>query len=173
MLEHISSIDSLFMISRKLLLAYGNPDRQDDGASWYVLESVAAAIGQILSDYNEDFYSRLGNNPDFFFTLQLTPELADFLITYDEVCFIDASVGSGETGISISKITPEYQVSPLSHHMSPKSLLEISKSVHDFCPDSYLLTIPGVEFGFTNQLSVQAKKASDDAIDWLIHWIQG
>jgi len=161
------------MAKRKLILAYGNPDRQDDGAGWYVLVKTANYFGHKFSDYNDDFYSKLGKNPDFFFTLQLTPELIDLIILYDEVSFIDASVGIDDSEMHIIRLIPGYQFSPLSHHLSPQSLLDISKSVHNTCPVSYLLTIPGSEFGFSNNLSQQARKASDTAVTWLIGWTQG
>jgi hydrogenase maturation protease len=166
-----TGIVQLNLMKRKLIIAYGNPDRQDDGAGWFVLQKTAQKIGVEFSSYNDDFYARLGNNPDFFFSLQLTPEMSDFIKNYDQVCFIDASVGTGSSDLKISPLIPEYQFSPLSHHMSPQSLLDISKSMNDYCPDSFLLTIPGKDFGFINTLSKHALTASEAAINWLFEWI--
>lgn len=159
-------------MKHKLIIAYGNPDRQDDGAGWYVLQKTAHQLGFPISSYNDDFYSNLGRNPDFFFTLQLTPEMSDLIKDYDEVCFVDASVGKTSKDLEIQTLTPGYQFSPLSHHMSPQSLLDITRSVTNQCPISYLLTIPGKEFGFSDQLSDQARSASDAAISWLLDWVE-
>ncbi len=158
-------------MKRKLIIAYGNPDRQDDGAGWFVLQQTAQKSGSSISGYNDDFYANLGNNPDFFFSLQLTPEMSDLIKDYDEVCFVDASVGKTSNELEIQTLIPGYQFSPLSHHMSPQSLLDITKTVTNRCPVSYLLTIPGREFGFSNRLSDQAKSASDAAITWLLQWL--
>lgn len=159
-------------MKHKLILAFGNPDRQDDGAGWYVLQNAAKQLGQIISSYNDDYYASLGNDPDFFFTLQLTPELSDLIKDYDEVCFIDASVGKTTQELEIQTLIPGYQFSPLSHHMSPQSLLDVTKSVTQRCPVSFLLTIPGVEFGFSDRLSNQAQKAADTAISWILDWVK-
>jgi hydrogenase maturation protease len=166
-----TGIVQLNLMKRKLIIAYGNPDRQDDGAGWFILQKTAQKIGVAFSGYNDDFYVRLGDSPDFFFSLQLTPEMSDLIKNYDEVCFIDASVGTGSSELEILKLIPKYQFSPLSHHMSPQSLLDITKSMNDYCPISFLLTIPGKDFGFSNTLSSQALTASETAIDWLLDWI--
>jgi hypothetical protein len=55
--------------------------------------------------------------------------------------------------------------------MSPQSLLDITRSVTQHCPTSFLLTIPGKEFGFSAELSDQAKSASETAITWLLQWV--
>jgi hydrogenase maturation protease len=159
-------------MKRKLIIAYGNPDRQDDGAGWFVLQQTAQQLGRTISGYNDDFYASLGNNPDFFFSLQLTPEMSDLIKDYDEVCFVDASVGKTSMELGIQTLIPGYQFSPLSHHMSPQSLLDITRSVTQHCPVSFLLTIPGKDFGFSTELSDQAKSASDTAITWLMQWVK-
>jgi hydrogenase maturation protease len=159
-------------MKRKLIIAYGNPDRQDDGAGWYVLQQTAKHFGRNFVSYNDDFYSTLGNYPDFFFILQLIPELVDLIKDYDEVCFVDASVGSVSQELAIIPLTPGYQFSPLSHHMSPQSLLDINLSINLSSPKSYLLTVPGKEFGFSDQLSEQALIAVNSAIEWLKKWAE-
>ncbi len=158
-------------MAQKLIIAFGNPDRQDDGAGWYVLQHTAERLGRNIASYNDDFYSSLGSNPDFFFILQLIPELVDLINDYDEICFIDASVGSNSTDLAILELKPEYQFSPLSHHMSPQSLLDINLALNHSSPKSYLLTIPGKEFGFSGILSEQASNAATSAIEWLLKWM--
>ncbi|MBA4420643.1 MAG: hypothetical protein C0391_05805 [Anaerolinea sp.] len=155
---------------KRLIIAYGNPDRQDDGAGWYVLTHTAAIYGQIFHDYNDDFYSKLGNNPDFFFTLQLVPELVDIIYRYDAVCFVDASVDSQENSLKINLLEAKYQFSPLSHHMSPQTLLDLVHSVHQKSIPAWLLTIPGRLFGFKRELSVHTKAEAEKGVAWLSQW---
>lgn len=158
-------------MKHKLIIAYGNPDRQDDGAGWYVLQKIAHLRNIPVTSYNDDFYELLGHNPDVFFTLQLTPELSDLVNAYDEVCFIDASVGSNNTQLDVRSLQAAHHLSPLSHHLSPETLLDITKSTYTKYPSAYLLTIPGKDFGFSDQLSSQALLAAEAAVKWLLDWM--
>ena len=62
---------------KTLLLGWGNPDRQDDGAAWHVLEEVARRSGLPVPEEDGESFGPLGNELDLLFTLQLTPELAE------------------------------------------------------------------------------------------------
>ena len=75
-----------------LFIGYGNPDRQDDGVAWHILAGIANQLGLETSPSWED---PLPSSPEaeFAFYLQLTPELAEDLTSYDRVCFVDAHTG--------------------------------------------------------------------------------
>lgn len=158
-------------MKRKLLIAYGNPDRQDDGAGWYVLGRVAEHFGIHFTDYNEDFYSLLGNDVDFFFSLQLLPEMAEIISGYDCVAFMDASVPGINDQLNITKINPIYITSPLSHHMAPQTLLDLLVQLQIHVPEAWLLTIPGSKFGFVSGLSDEARAQAERAVEWLVDWM--
>jgi hydrogenase maturation protease len=151
-----------------LMIAYGNPDRQDDGVAWYVLQELAAASGRTLDDINADFYETLGHNPDFFYTLQLTPELTDLIVKYDRVCFLDAHIGGEDGEIIFQHLTPHFEPSILSHHMTPQFLLDITQSYHHTCPESYLVSIRGYEFQFKRELSAQTAILAEQAIQQIL-----
>ena len=59
---------------KTLLLGWGNPDRQDDGAAWHILAEVARRSGLPLPDEEGESFAEPGAELDLFFTLQLTPE---------------------------------------------------------------------------------------------------
>lgn len=158
------------MPPKTLFIAYGNPDRQDDGVAWYILQRLAAVHGRQIEDYNLDFYDQLGNEPDFFFILQLIPELADLLVKYDRVCFIDAHVDDREGEILMQCLTPNYEPSTLSHHMTPQFLLDITQSYHRQSPAAILASVQGYKFSFIRSLTPQTQSLAEKVIDNLQHW---
>ncbi|MRR38257.1 hypothetical protein EG829_27125, partial [bacterium] len=80
-------------MKKTLLLGYGNPDRQDDGVAWHVLHALAGRLGFPAPDsYEEDFPA--AGNPEFRFTLQLTPEMAEEIAAFERICFVDAHTGN-------------------------------------------------------------------------------
>ncbi len=158
------------MKKRTLFLAYGNPDRQDDGAAWYVLQQLGKAFQRPEEDWNADFYEQLGNEPDLFFILQLTPELNELLIKYDQVCFIDTYMGDKFGKLQFIKIEPNFEPSTLSHHMTPQFLLDITRTKQGRSPNAVLLTIQGFEFQFVQGLSEKTQILAGEAIQEAIRW---
>jgi hydrogenase maturation protease len=157
-------------MNKKLIIGYGNPQRQDDGASWNVIQKSATRFGLHLSNYNDDFYNLLGHNPDFFFCLQLTPEIIDILKDYNEIVFIDTCVGERRDHLEVMQIEAQSTFSTLTHHMSPQFLLSILFSTYHASPKTYLLTIAGSEFMYSEQLSEQTSLLCDQAVEWIIAW---
>ena len=160
------------MTGRTLLIAFGNPDRQDDGVSWVILKEIAHHYGVTLSSPYDDFYTGLGQPLDYFFILQLTPELVDLIDQYDRVCFIDAHLGDDLLDIHLQSLQPNYEPSTLSHHMTPQFLLDIALATHHRAPESVLLSVRGYEFAFVNGLSQKTRTLADKSITDLIQWIE-
>jgi hydrogenase maturation protease len=158
------------MTKRTLFLAYGNPDRQDDGVAWYVLQQIGKEFKHPVVDWNTDFYEELGQIPDFFFTLQLTPELNELLSGYDQICFIDAHLGVELGDLEMMAISPNFEPSTLSHHMTPQFLLDITRTNKGKSPNAVLLTIRGFEFQFVQGLSPKTQLLADRAVQEAIRW---
>jgi hydrogenase maturation protease len=158
------------MTPKTLFIAYGNPDRQDDGVAWILLQRLAAHFGVTVDDPNADYYETLGKNPDFFFVLQLIPELADLIVEYDRVCFIDAHVGDLEGEIAMQVLSPHYEPSTLSHHMTPQFLLDIAETTSHRHPQALLISIRGYLFGFIQGLSEQTTSLAEEAFKKLVEW---
>jgi hydrogenase maturation protease len=158
------------MTNKTLFLAYGNPDRQDDGVAWFVLHKLGDAFNHPLEDWNADFYDGLGSEPDFFFTLQLTPELNELVINYDRVCFIDAHLGDEYGEMELRVILPNFEPSTLSHHMTPQFLMDITRAKQGRTPDAVLMTIRGYEFQFVDGLSPRTLQLAKAAVSELIRW---
>ncbi len=155
-----------------LIVGYGNPDRQDDGLAWHILAKLARFYKiEGIEPGSDDFFP-VGNNPDLLFTLQLTPELAETVARYDRVCFVDAHTGEMAEDIAFQEMAARYQTSPLTHHMTPQTLLSLVVTLYSRKPEAVLVSVRGFEFGFARELSDKASQLAQAAVDRIIAWIQ-
>lgn len=154
---------------KTLFIGYGNPDRQDDGVAWHVLKGVAEGLGLATSSNWED---PLPASPeaDFSFHLQLTPEMAEDLTACDRVCFIDAHTGKIPENVQMTEISPEYQTSPFTHHLTPEMLLSMCASLYGHTPEAILVSVRGYEFGFETELSPFTQSLVSEAVARVVGW---
>lgn len=154
-----------------LFIGYGNPDRQDDGVAWHVLAGIANQLGIKTSSLWEE---PLPSTPeaDFIFQLQLTPELAQDLTAYDRVCFVDAHTGKIPTNVQMVHVTPEYQTSPFTHHLTPEMLLSMCESLFNHKPEAILVSVRGYQFGFETELSPFTKSLVNEAVARTVGWLR-
>jgi Ni,Fe-hydrogenase maturation factor len=87
---------------------------------------------------------------------------------YDRVFFIDAHTGDQSEDLVISKVEPCFQHSPLTHHFTPQSCMEISQSIYHRSPEAWLVSIKGYLFEFEDSLSESSSRAVDQAVQWLL-----
>ncbi len=158
-------------MSKTLVLGYGNPDRQDDGVAWHVLDGLAQALGMLRpEEFDEEL--RLGDKADLLFQLQLTPEIAEVVANYAFVCFVDAHTGAIQNDLNVEKISPLYQTSPFTHHMTPQTCLSIAENLYHHIPEeALLLSIRGYAFEFSTDLSEKTQSLAKDAIRTILEWI--
>jgi len=158
-------------MEKTLIIGYGNPDRQDDGAAWHILNELATSFGRKLPhSYEEEFISS-GESPELLFMLQLTPELAEALELYDRVCFVDVHTSSIPKKLQQKTIHPVMTLSPLTHHMTPETLLALTFQMYNRVPDAILISIRGYEFGFEQLLSEPTRQLVKDAVDRILTWL--
>jgi hydrogenase maturation protease len=163
---------------RILLLGYGNLDRQDDGVAWHILARVARSIGRKPSGAVENSpdtpqeFDLTGDNPEFLFVLQLTPELAETVAGFDRVCFVDAHTGNIQKQVRFLQIDSHFQSSPFTHHLTAQSLLSLAETLYGKKPAAYLLSVRGYEFGFSQALSPAAERLALQASNELVHWVE-
>jgi hydrogenase maturation protease len=159
---------------KTLLLGWGNPDRQDDGAAWHVLAEVARRSGlSVPEEIGENFYQpgQVGDL-DFIYLLQLTPEMAEEVARYDRVAFIDAHTGRVENDLNIHELSAQFQTSPLTHHFTAESCLEMAAQLYGSRPEAWLISVRGYQFGFSHELSEGTNELVQQAADTLLSWIQ-
>lgn len=137
-----------------LIIAYGNPIRQDDGAG--------LRLAEVLAD---QFRSR-GVAVDSIAVQQLMPELAVDIAdaSVSAVVFVDTRDATGEPGrpeVDRRPVSASTPSSPsLGHHLDPAALLAYAGLLDQRpAPTAWLVTAPGVEFGLGEGLSETASAA--------------
>ncbi|MCD4753589.1 MAG: hypothetical protein K8R40_10995 [Anaerolineaceae bacterium] len=161
------------MKENSLIIGIGNYDRQDDGVAWHILCGIAKALGRKIprDPYGEEFEPN-GEKPHLLFTLQIVPEMADLISNYDHVCFVDAHTGAIPTDLQAIEIKPNYQRSPLTHHMTPETILSLTNTVSGSMPEGYLVSVRGYQFGFDQTLSPKTNELSISAIQEISNWLE-
>lgn len=143
---------------RVLLLAWGNPARQDDGlgpALAAVFEASAPPGVTVSCDY------------------QLQVEDACAISEHDAVIFVDAST-EGPEPYSFEPVQPRQQTSFSSHSISCSALLGLSERCFAQRVPGWLLAIRGYAFEpFVEQLTPGAAANLDAAIAFLEQQLGG
>lgn len=153
-----------------LLIGYGNPDRQDDGVAWHILQAMIIKMGLPAPlTYEDEFPAN--NRLDFVFTLQLTPEMAEELSAYERVCFVDAHTGAIPEPVRLIEVQSEFQRSPFTHHLTAQSLLSMCATIYGRCPQAALLSVRGYRFGFERELSEQSRALVPEAVRLIEAWL--
>jgi len=158
-------------MEKTLIIGYGNPDREDDGVAWHVLQGVAKQLGRTGPDLETGGLDQLGQSPDLLFVLQLTPELAELMADYDYVCFVDAHTGDYPEDLRFDSIVAGYQASPFTHHMTPETCLMLAERLYGHIPQAVMVSARGYRFGFSNELSIQTALLVEEAIERIACWL--
>jgi hydrogenase maturation protease len=153
-----------------LILGYGNPDREDDGVAWHILRALAIKLDLQAPESYEDEFSEC-EQIDFDFQLQLTPEMAEDIVAYPYVCFVDAHTGNIPEPVRLIEVESEFQASPFTHHLTPQSLMSMCETLYGKKPDAALLSVLGHRFLFTRQLSEETTALVPQALDLLWDWM--
>ena len=154
-----------------LIIGYGNPDRQDDGVGWHILRNLAEKLGYQVPDDPGASIEISDQQVDIIYILQIFPELAETISQYDRVCFVDAHTSDIPDEISWVVLSPEYEKSPLTHHMSPRTVLSIAATIFDKKPDALLVSVRGYHFDFKRELSPQTKQLASQAMQRIWTWL--
>jgi hydrogenase maturation protease len=154
-----------------LIIGYGNPDREDDGVAWHILQGVARRLGRHALDIETGGQNQLGQSPDLLFVLQLTPELAEIFSEYDYVCFIDAHTGDYPEDIRFASVDAQFQNSPFTHHMTPQTCLALAEALYRHRPQAIIVSVKGHQFGFSHTLSAQTVLHAEEATEQIVSWL--
>src|SRR5262249_29181371 len=122
---------------RILVLAYGNPGRQDDALG----PAAAAAIGHLNLPSVKVEINYLLNIED-----------AADAAQHDVVLFIDASA-NGPEPFEMKKFFPADKTTFTSHIVKPEVILAICKKCYGRSPKGLLLAIRGYEFELMEELT--------------------
>ena len=99
----------------------------------------------------------------------MTPELAETIAQYERVCFVDAHTGAVPHDVNVS--AAEFQASPLTHHLTPQSLLTFAQTLYGARPEAMLVSVRGYQFGFERTLSPLTAELAQRAAEVIVKWI--
>jgi hydrogenase maturation protease len=102
-----------------LVIAIGNRLRRDDGVSACVRTPPGVERRDVL---------------------QLTPEMAEEMASYDAVIFVDADVTT--TQLRIEPLDPAPAPSPLTHVLRPATVVALARTLFGFSGDAFICRIP-------------------------------
>lgn len=155
-----------------IIIGIGNPDRQDDGAAWHVLLKVAEELKVPIPDSFSTGFIPQNQPVDLMSLLQLTPEIAEEIAWYDRIFFVDAHTADQAEDLAIQKVEPCFQHSPLTHHFTPQSCMDLVHTLYQREPESWLVSIKGHLFEFENTLSSSTSHGVDLAVEWILEQIK-
>jgi hydrogenase maturation protease len=159
--------------AKVLLIGYGNMSRRDDGVAFHVLERLRQRLGFPSGSADVEDAVWIKDRLSILQLHQLTPELAEELVRYSDVVFIDAHVeGVGWEPVHWQQISPAYRSSMVSHHLNPTSLLALCETLYERHPTGYVLSVLGTDFDFGEQLSSETSALADQAVLRLVEFMR-
>ncbi len=158
-------------MSKALIIGYGNPDREDDGVAWHVLERLAERLERPDPVQAAESLEGADGAPDLLCLLQLDPDLAETVAAYDRVCFVDAHTGAYAEDVRVEEIAGVFQASPFTHHMTPETVLALAATLYGHAPQGVVVSIRGHQFGFARALSPATAQLADAAVERIMAWL--
>ena len=143
-----------------VLLACGNPLRQDDGVGWRIAEAAERMAEQDFPDSHLRIVA----------AQQWTPEMAEELAEAELAIFVDASATDEPGAIRVKAVeTPTSgkggqiwgtQFSAETHSLDPAALLALAEQVCGRAPArAFLLTVGAESFDYGEAISVRVRQA--------------
>jgi hydrogenase maturation protease len=154
-----------------LIMGYGNPNREDDGVAWHILQKLAPHFGVPLSPALAADELDPDHQPHLVFELQLMPEMSEPIAAYDFVCFVDAHTGAYEQDVRVAPLEPIFQTSPFTHHLTPESCLVLAQTLYGHTPPGLMVSVRGHHFGYKTELSAQTAALADEAVKRIVRWV--
>jgi hydrogenase maturation protease len=135
-----------------LVVGYGNSLRRDDGAGATLAERLAA------------YWQAQGTPVRLRIVTQLTPELAADLAAdgVAAIVFADAAYISADA-IRIEPVSSSVASPSMGHHLDPAALLLYTALVYHRHPPAWLVSVPGVDFGYGEGFSPEVDRLLEDA----------
>jgi hydrogenase maturation protease len=147
------------------VIGFGNVYRRDDGAGFALLNAVRERLGRPPLGLDDDGYDDRGHQVDTLLLHQLVPELAEEVVPYDLVVFVDAHVGQIPELIHEEELEVCFKSATVSHTLHPCSVLALTQELHGHSPRGVLLSIRGYDFEFGEGLSERTAALVPQAAD--------
>jgi hydrogenase maturation protease len=150
------------------VLAYGNPQRGDDGIGPFVGEKLRRHFGN-------DEAVGICTLPHLDMTLLAEVQEADYLIFVDacktEKCKRNRNHNRSRN-LKWSIVEPELNGWAIgSHHLAPSVFLGLLQLLYERRPMAWMVAVPGYRFGFQERLSLEARSGAERAAAQIVDWL--
>jgi hydrogenase maturation protease len=136
-----------------LVIAWGNPLREDDGVAWYVIEALRGLQPRPVVP---PMHLRHAH--------QLTPEMAECVSRAAGVVFVDARRDGAPGEVRCEPVVPAAGANPLAHSVSPQTLLLYAESLYGRAPQAAVVSVTGERFGMGEGLSAAVRRSVPRAV---------
>jgi len=137
-----------------LVIAFGNPLREDDGVGWAVAEALQARGRVTVLTVH-----------------QLGPELAEAVSGARTVVFVDAHCEGPPGAVRSESLSPASARQELTHVLDPGTLLLYSQLLYGCAPRAAMVSIAGACFGLGQRLSPAVRRALPEAVRRVEHLV--
>ena len=159
-------------MNRTLVIGFGNVFRRDDGAGFAVLNALRARLGRPPLGIDDDGFDDRGHPVDTVLLHQLVPELAEEVVPYDLVVFVDAHIGHVPELVYEEELDVCYKSATVTHTLHPCSVLALTLELHGRCPRGVLLSIRGYDFEFGEGLSDGTAALVPEAVERIVALVE-
>jgi len=111
-----------------LVIAWGNPLREDDAVAWHVLEGLRTLRPRPSLPALHLRHAH-----------QLTPEMAECISRAAGVVFVDARRDGTPGEVRCEEVAPTAGQNPLAHSLSPRALLLYAEQLYGRAPRAVVL----------------------------------
>jgi hydrogenase maturation protease len=132
-----------------LVIGYGNRNRNDDGAGWFVVAEL----------------SKLGLPGVTLETAhQLEVDFAEIVREYDRVIFVDATIPECQVAWRTEEVEPGFRSHVVAHFMTPGDVLGLCRTLFGHAPCGVLFSIRGHDFNYGMELSPATRQAALEVV---------
>jgi len=140
-----------------LVLACGNPLREDDGVAWRVAEALGSP----------------GEGIEVRTIQELGPELAEEVAEAEGVVFVDAREGKPPGSVWCEALAASVITNGFTHALDPPTLLLLAERLYDGAPPAALVSISGERFGHGERISPRVARSVPQAVSWVRRILAG
>jgi len=138
--------------ARALVIAYGNPHRQDD------------RVGHVIADAVRTWADETGIAVDVLAAYQLDVDMIEQIGAAALVVFVDAHRREFSEEVVCQRVEPQADAGFTTHAFTPAGLMALAKQMIGAAPRAFIVSVPGYAFDMGDELSERTRTLAVDAI---------